>query len=125
MAAHARTPSALMWLRVNHLMVYTSKLVVKTVYMPLIRNLRYMSFAICIQPTTILVLSSSTTVVLPSTTAVVSSRLFCNTNVTIIISDSNYMYTRIPYSAKFWHEKTLANWQNEQYFFTQTDFRFT
>ena len=41
MAAYARTPSALMWLHANHLMVYTNRLVVKTVYTPLIRTLRY------------------------------------------------------------------------------------
>ena len=42
MAAHARTPSALTWLHVNHLINgYTIRLVVKTVYTPLIRNLRY------------------------------------------------------------------------------------
>ena len=41
MAAYARTPSALMWLRVNHLMVYTSRLVVKAVYTPLIPNLHW------------------------------------------------------------------------------------
>ena len=40
MAAYARTPSALTWLRDNYLMVYTTRLVVKTVYMPLIRTLR-------------------------------------------------------------------------------------
>ena len=32
MAAYARTPSALTWLRVNNLMVYTGRLVVKTLY---------------------------------------------------------------------------------------------
>ena len=42
MAPYARTPSALVWLCVNHLMVYTSRLVVKTVYIPLIRNLHEM-----------------------------------------------------------------------------------
>ena len=42
MVAYARTPSALMWLCIDHLIVYTRRLVVKTVYILLIRNLHYM-----------------------------------------------------------------------------------
>ena len=40
-----RTPAALTWLRANGLIVYTSRLVVKPVYTPIIYSLRYMSIA--------------------------------------------------------------------------------
>ena len=48
MTAYARTPSSLTWLRVNHLINGLHKYIsCKTVYMPLIRTLRYVA-TLCI-----------------------------------------------------------------------------